>query len=357
MQKKIKLLYFIDGFFAGGKERQFIEILRHLDREIYTIGIVTFNKDLFYTETAKALADYFIEIDKTKKLKPFISVWKPINKFKPDIIHTWDYLSSLYVYLPSRIRRIKFINGSIQDVGIEKGWKRLAKNLMLKLADIAMSNSVTGLKNYKVKGEYIYNAIDLSRFKKNNSAAEFNVIKLASFSEYKDYKTFIDAAIALLRQKIADYIYIAGDGPYKEEYQSYVKKTAPELSEKLIFLGAIYNVEDYLCNCRIGVLCSTIKYGEGISNSVLEYMAAGLVPIVTDIGASWEIINHGENGFLIPPESVRDIVEKTQFIKNNPELALKMTDKAFETVSTKFNYSANISKLDKIYRNLIVREK
>ena len=116
MQKKIKLLYFIDGFFAGGKERQFIEILRHLDREIYTIGIVTFNKDLFYTETAKALADYFIEIDKTKKLKPFISVWKPINKFKPDIIHTWDYLSSLYVYLPSRIRRIKFINGSIQDL-------------------------------------------------------------------------------------------------------------------------------------------------------------------------------------------------------------------------------------------------
>jgi glycosyltransferase involved in cell wall biosynthesis len=355
MEKKIKILYFIDGLYPGGKERQFIEILKLLDRQTYTIGIVTFNKNLFYSETAKKLSDYFVEIDKFNRFNPFLSVWKPIKEFKPDIIHTWDYLSSTYIFLPSRIKRIKFIDNSIQDVGVEKGWKRKLKLLMLNWSDLALSNSQTGLKNYKVKGEYIYNAINQERFLQNEENKEFNIIKVASFSDYKDYQTVIDAGIELVKNNVVDNFYFAGDGPHRIKHQEYVKNNFPEVSAKFHFLGAINNVEYYLSKCKVGVLCSTVKYGEGISNSVLEYMAAGLVPIVTDIGGSCEIVSNEENGFLIPPASTNKIIEKVIFIKNNPEISKKMVEKAKQTVSTKFNYISNIEKLSNIYKKMINR--
>jgi glycosyltransferase involved in cell wall biosynthesis len=353
MEKKIKILYFLDGLYSGGKERQFIEILKLLDRQTYTIGIVTFNKNLFYTETAKKLSDFFVELDKTNRAKPFFSVWKPIKEFKPDIIHSWDYMSSAYVYLPSRIKRIKFIDNSIQDVGVEKGWKRKLKILMLKWSDMAMSNSKTGLKNYGVKGEYIYNAINQDRFLKNEENEEFNIIKVASFSDYKDYQTVIDAAGEMIRNKTVDKIYLAGEGPHRKEHMEYVKNQYSDVSDKYHFLGAITNVEYYLSKCKVGILCSTVKYGEGISNSVLEYMSAGLVPIVTDIGGSCEIVTNGENGFLIPPASKEKIIENVIYLKNNPEIRKQLIEKAKQTVQVKFNYKSNIEKLSDIYKKLI----
>jgi len=353
MENKIRILYFIDGLYPGGKERQFIEILKLLDRQTYTIGIVTFNKNLFYSETAKKLSDFFVEIDKSNRIKPFSTVWRPIREFKPDIIHTWDYLSSAYVYLPSRFRRIKFIDNSIQDVGVEKGWKRKLKLLMLNWSDLAMSNSKTGLKNYRVKGEYIYNAINQERFLRNEENDEFNIIKVASFSDYKDYQTVIDAAYELIKNKIVDNIYLAGDGPHRTKHMDYVKNNYPEVADNYHFLGAITNVEHYLSKCKIGILCSTVKYGEGISNSVLEYMSAGLVPIVTDIGGSCEIVTNEEDGFLIPPASKVQIIEKVIFVKNNPDIRKQMIEKAKLTVSTKFNYTSNIEKLSNIYKKLI----
>ena len=348
---KIKILYVIDGLFPGGKERQFIEILKKLDKTKYYIGIITFNKNLFYTKQAKKLSDYFVELDKSRnKFKPFFTIWKHFKVFEPDIVHSWDYLSSLYAYLPLKRYRAKFINASIQDVGIEKGWKQQLKKRMLKLADVPLSNSKTGLRNYGVKGEYIYNAVDLNRFKERKENKEFTIIKVANFSDYKDHKTFIDAAVELVKQNVVDRVYLAGDGEHKQKYIKQVQSEGKAISEKFDFLGAINNVEDYLSRCHIGVLCSTTKYGEGISNSILEYMAAGLAVVATDIGATLEIIENNKNGLLIQEGDVNRLIENIKLLKKDDELRTELIVEAKKTVKEKFDYEKNIEKLEKLYQ-------
>ncbi len=347
-KNKIKILYIIDGLFQGGKERQFIEILKGLDRKKFTIGIVTFNKNLFYTTQAKELSDYFIEIDKYRnKFKPFFSIWTCFSDFKPDIVHTWDYLSSLYIYLPSKLKAVKFINGSIRDSGTEKGLKHKLKKLMLKAADLVIANSQEGLRSYKVKGEVIYNAVDINRFEKNEENNEFNIIKVANFTDYKNHKMFIDAAIKLAENKIVDKIFLAGSGIYKEKYLSYVKEKDKTISSKFNFLGSISNIEHYLKKCKVGVLCSTVEYSEGVSNSVLEYMAAGLIPVATNIGATSEIIEDKGNGYLIKADSSDELFNIVKHIKNNYNKTI--ISNAKETIKQKFNYKKNINKLSSIY--------
>jgi glycosyltransferase involved in cell wall biosynthesis len=358
-KNKIHILYVIDGFLPGGKERQFIEILKGLDRNLFKVGIVTFNKNQFYSEKAKELSDYFVELDKDKnKFKPFLSIWKCFREFKPQIVHTWDYLSSLYVYFPSLFKGVKFINGSIRDSGTEKGWQNKAKNAMLKRADLVVANSLAGLKSYGVKnGVVIYNAVNQSRFLENENSPDFNIIKVANFSDYKDHISFTKAAIKLVADGIVDTVYYAGDGKHRKTCEEIIRNEANGNLNKFQFLGAISNVEEYLRKCKVGVLCSTVKYSEGVSNSVLEYMAADLVPVATDIGASSEIITNNENGFLVDPNNiVSDLKDKIELIKKNSELKEKLIKGAKQTITEKFNYKGNLNKLTQVYLNIVTKK-
>ena len=354
MKRDIRILFLIDGLNGGGKERQLVEIIRYLkgdDR--YTMGVITFNKNKHYSVTVRENVPFYFELNKRPTgLEPLFTLWKYFWRFNPDIVHSWDTLTSLYACFLTSFSRAKFINGSIRDAGIEKKWQKALKGFLIKRADVVIANSEAGLTHYKVQGEVIFNAINMSRFGLIPVGEGFNMIMVANFSDYKDHKTFIDAAGELLNRNRIDLVYMAGDGPRRKEFMNYIKKTFAYVSERFIFLGAINNVEEYLSRCMVGVLCSTQEYGEGISNSVLEYMAAGLVAITTDTGGMHEVIDDGENGYLVKEKDARSIVDIVIQLRENPELMSRLRANARKTIGSKFSYEKNIESLKKIYSGL-----
>jgi len=352
----LAILFIVDGLYGGGKERQLVEIIKSLKSRDCKIGVITFNKNLHYTEVVKKQVDYFVELKKRPtRLEPFITAWRPIMRFKPDIIHTWDGISSVYAFLPARILNIKFVNGSIRDAGIEKGWRRWLKKRFLMLSDLVIANSKAGLLSYNAQGEVLYNAIDMDRFiRKRDTDAEFNLIMVANFNDYKDHYTFLKAAIALAGAGIVDFVYLLGDGPNRNKFESFVETNANKLKNRFIFAGAVKNVEDYLSKCRVGVLCSTRKYSEGLSNALLEYMAAGLVPIATDLGGSAEIISDNENGFLIEPENTEAIIQIVKKLKSDDSNIERIINNGLITLNEKFDFLLNTSKLFELYKNLLI---
>lgn len=352
----IKVLFIIDGLGGGGKERQLYEIVKVLSKtSSLKTGIITFNKNTYYSERIKKLVPFFVELKKRPtRLEPFFTIWKQITTFKPDVIHTWDSLSSMYVYLPMKYFKVKFIDGSIRDAGIEKGWRLFLKKYFLKRADLVIANSKAGLQSYDVVGEVIYNAIDISRFYTREKTDEVNSIMVANFTDYKDHQTFIDASIELAKMDLTDNIFLAGDGPYKQAHIDSLKKNHPEIFHRFHFLGLTGNVEKYLSKCRFGVLCSTSTYSEGVSNSILEYMAAGLVAIATDVGGMGEAINNRENGFLIEEKKPDHIVNIISMLIKDRNLSKNIIKEARRTIETKFSYTGNINKLKGIYEKLCI---
>ena len=65
------------------------------------------------------------------------------------------------------------------------------------------------------------------------------------------------------------------------------------------FLGHVSNVNDFLMACDVFVLPTRV---EGMSNSLVEAMAAGAVVVTTDIPANRVLIDHGGNGLLVQPD-------------------------------------------------------
>lgn len=358
MEKEIHVLYITDGLSEGGKERQLVELIKNIDKTVFNIGIVTFNSRQHYSAQARNISSYYRELKKRPtRLEPLFSIWKCFFDFKPDIVHAWDSLSSFYAYLPCVIKKIPFIDGSIRDAGIEKNWEKQFKRFFLKRADMVISNSIAGMKYYGVTGRLVYNSIDRGRFLQKKDLGEFNIVMTARFSKYKDQRTFLLAAIELLKRSIIDRALLLGDGPNKQKYFDWINSDITEYANRIHFLGTVNNVEDYLSNCKIGILCSTASYSEGISNSVLEYMAAGLVPVMTDTGACREIILDGVSGFLFMPRDWRKIVSIVEELKSDQKKFDFVSQNAKKVIEERFDLKENISEYGRIYREIACQKR
>lgn len=353
MAEKIKILFASDGLGNGGKERQMVEALKNLDVKKYEIGVITFNPNQHYEPAVINISNYFQVFRKDKSMvEPFLTVFESFEKFKPDIVHTFDLLSSLYTYFPAKIFKSKIVNASIQDSGLDKGWQFKIKKYIISLSDLVISNSYKGLSYYSVNGKVLYNFIDAERFYFSNEKNEFNVAMVANFSDYKDYESYFEVVKELIKYNLIDKAYAVGNGKYLNKYKSIIEEDIL-LKDKVIFTGNTDNIEKFLKNISIGFLFSTEEFSEGISNSVLEYMASGVVPIVSDIGASSEIIDNEVDGFLVNKYDINSIIKIIKKLKENKQLVHDIQEKAYKKVEDRFNLQKNLSKLERFYCDLI----
>ncbi|MFZ4589580.1 MAG: glycosyltransferase [Ignavibacteria bacterium] len=336
----------------GGKERQLVETLRNLDLNLFRIGLITFNSNQYYSKLAKRISEYFSVLTKDKSvLEPFVTVFEAFERFKPDIVHSYDLLSSMYTYFPSKMYNTKIINASIQDSGLDKGWQFKVKKRLLSVSNINISNSMKGFSYYNTYGEVLYNFIDSQRFSDEKNNVGFNVAMVANFSEYKDYLSYFRVVKELIKFNLIDKAYAVGSGKYLSKYQMEIDADE-NLKDKVIFTGNTENVERFLSNVSIGFLFSTEEYGEGISNSVLEYMASGVIPVVSDIGASSEIIDNGVDGFLVNKYDTVAIVEIVSKLRKDERIRDQIIENAKKKISDRFDLKRNIKQLVDIYSRI-----
>ncbi len=297
---------------------------------------------------------------------PAIKVIKIIRKYKITMIHSWGLTSSFYGTIAAKICGIKIINGSIR--GSTKNGKidhqYIVRKILLHFADIIISNSKSGLQDFGLTTQnnkkIIYNGFDLSRceidetpesIKKELGLSQFNKIvsMIAGIKSTKDFYTYIKAAKHILYSYDNICFLVVGDGypDYKNKLQKLVADLG--LTNNVRFLGFRRDVEKILRVTDIFVHCDFKFTREGIPNSILEAMAMKVPVIATNNGGVGELVNKGENGFIIPPESVELLIEKIEYIIKNPLVAAKISEAGKRTVETKFSLKKIINSYQSIY--------
>jgi glycosyltransferase involved in cell wall biosynthesis len=111
---------------------------------------------------------------------------------------------------------------------------------------------------------------------------------------------------------------IVGEGDAKEELEKQAQ--GANLSPKIEFMGGIAHEKtpEIYNSADVFVLPSL---NEGMSNTMLEALASGLPIITTDTGGSKELVQDGENGFIVKMKDSADIAEKIEKLMVAPELA------------------------------------
>ena len=99
---------------------------------------------------------------------------------------------------------------------------------------------------------------------------------------------------------------IAGNGPEEPRLRQYVREAA--LTRDVSFVGAAYGEHKARLLAQADAL-ALASYSEGLPYSLLEAMAAGVVPIVTPVGAIPDVIADAELGLLVAPRDAEAIAQ------------------------------------------------
>lgn len=364
----MKILLAVDSLVRGGMERRMLELVKGLRvHQDISLSVVVFSETIDYPEIYEWDIPVTI-LKRVPKRNPlvFYRFYKLCKKWKPDLIHSWGTMSAIWAIPACKLLGIKLINGNIVDAPENMSFfdKRLFRaRLTFPFSSCVVSNSLAGLKAYKVpqkKGICIYNGIDLNRISGLEDPSEVrkqlniqtkNVIGMVgSFTKRKDYQTFIEAGLLLLKQRKDLTLLAVGEGPEFERHKQLVPK---EYAAHFIFPGIRTDVEAIINTFDIGVLSTNAHvHGEGISNVILEYMALSKPVVATKGGGTAEIVAHRETGILVSPGSAQEMANELYLLLENKEEAIAMGHKGRETVSSKFSLPEMTERYLGLYNSL-----
>jgi glycosyltransferase involved in cell wall biosynthesis len=141
----------------------------------------------------------------------------------------------------------------------------------------------------------------------------------------------------------------AQDRIYLQELQQLAKDLG--VGDMVIFTGHRTDTPEILAEAAISVLPS---HSEGLSNTLLESMAAGVPTIATNVGGNPELVKDHSTGILIPVKSpghlaqaIREILDDSKLARRLGQQARIMANNEFSlekmTVDTQALYRAELS--------------
>ncbi len=210
-----------------------------------------------------------------------------IIKEKPDIIHgNWIVPTGLIAAFAGKLTGRHVIN-SVRGMDYRIGQKSLIKplfNLSAFLSDGITVVSENMKSNMALScAEVISSGIDERFFEVNPDNNSKTVISTRSLEPVYDVETLIKAVPLVIQEEPDASFIIVGEGSQKK----YLQNLADELgfTRNIIFTGMLDNSEipSYMEKAKVYVSTSL---ADGTSVSLLEALAAGLVPVVSDIDAN-----------------------------------------------------------------------
>lgn len=364
----IKVFHIIPTLEVGGAEKLLINICKNLDKNKFSVNIVTLYKlhDSFFLEELKRNHINIIELNKKIgfDLNIFFKLYKIFKKYKPDVINTHLYVIP-YVFLPAFLGRIKVRVHTVHSIASKEISSKL-KRKIIKIAykyfgfiPIGISDYVKKsiLKEYRLKEnkvECIYNGIDTSKFSLNTGYLNNNqiiFINVARLNEAKNQSLLIDA-FKLVKEKVQDTkLYIVGDGELRNKIEKKIEEL--DLKNDVILKGQKENINKELNNASVFVLSSNY---EGLPLSVLEAMACGLPIVTTDAGGVIDIVKNNYNGYIVEKNNKNELANAMLKICNNKELMRDMGMKSYG-LSKKYDIKKVASEYEKLYLRLLKNRK
>lgn len=170
---------------------------------------------------------------------------------------------------------------------------------------------------------------------------------VANLREVKSPETFVAAAARVAAARPDAQFVIAGEGPLRAALLRQAASLG--IATQLRLLGAVADVPALLATFDVAVLSSD---SEGLSNAVLEYMAAGLPIVCTAVGGNLELLQHGHSGLLVPPRDATALGGAILRLLGDPREAVKLGAAARREASERFAWPGVVEQHMAFYERL-----
>ncbi len=175
----------------------------------------------------------------------------------------------------------------------------------------------------------------------------YRVGMVANLRPVKAPDVFVRAAAILAARRPDVTFHVAGTGDAES-----VRRLIHEcgIRDRCELLGSVADIPAFLATLDVAVLCS---HSEGLSNALLEYMAAARPIVATAVGANAELIDDGKHGLLVPPRNPEAIAGAVDRLLGDRDLASRLGAAARRRVSRRYSRKAMLARYEDYYLKLV----
>ena len=358
---------------TAGTEKQLLLMLNHLNREKVTPYLCVLRSSPWLREEFTESELFDAEIPSFLRPTTPFKLWRLAQFFREKnttIVQTHFRDGSIAGILAARLAGVNVIIGTRRNQGYWYSPLELIVQKFLNRSTTAFIANSNSTKHYAVASEgiaeakiqVIYNAIDLERFQhptnetRNSTrsrlglSAKTPVIGIvANLRPVKRIDIFLLAARRVMETLPNAKFVVIGEGPEHHALTSLAENMG--LNSSVLFLGSRVDAPDLLPSLDIAVLSSE---SESFSNSLLEYLAAGLPVVTTDVGGAREVIDNGVNGYIVPVRDHQTLAERILEILISGETDMGTIGRTI--VMERFSISTMLNLTEGLYLSLIEGE-
>jgi glycosyltransferase involved in cell wall biosynthesis len=196
------------------------------------------------------------------------------------------------------------------------------------------------------------NGIDMAIYENMNKRSNGPcIVQIANMRPQKGYSHIADIGVHLNRF-LKEFKWLCVGSLVDATYFSQVKHRLSErnLQDHVTFLGSRSDVHLLLACATVGVLTSD---DEGMPLALLEYMAAGLPVVVTDVGECRRVVESAGCGFVISCGKHAEFAEAITWLCQNPEQAAIMGQRGRKAVREHYSVEKIFSKVQDFYCGIL----
>jgi glycosyltransferase involved in cell wall biosynthesis len=165
----------------------------------------------------------------------------------------------------------------------------------------------------------IYNPVSDSFFEEKQIVPKNRFMSVGRLAPQKNQRMLIDA-FSHVHQKYPDYsLSIFGDGPLKEELQSYIDSKG--LQDVVRLEGTSSDISKELHSSF--AFCLTSDF-EGMSNAMIEALCSGIPLISTNVSGAAELLGNNEGGMIVPIRDTDAFASAMLKLIESPSLVERM---------------------------------
>jgi len=367
MASKINIMHLLCSLTRGGMEMGIVGRVNRHNSAIFNLSICSFLPG----GPLKELIKEGIEVVELKKragndLTLPIKLMKLFKKKNIHIVYSHNWGTLCEGAIGARLAGIPIVihqeHGTVINVIKAKKIRFWTQKFIFNFVDQIVTVSETlrklmieslGVDEKKIIT--ILNGVDIDMFKnkidKNKEREKFSLTMdvpvigtIGRLVPVKDYKTLLYSLVEIKRQIQDIKLLLIGNGPLKNELEELVKKLG--LSENVLMLGERSDIPQLLKIMDVFVLPSLF---EAMSRTILEALISEIPVVVTNVGGNSEVITHGSNGLLVPPQNPNELAQAIMSLLKDKNKAKTFAAVGRKLVEEKFSIQRMVEDDEKLF--------
>jgi glycosyltransferase involved in cell wall biosynthesis len=366
-RRPVRVCFMIDELQPAGTETQLLALIRHLDRSRVRPALCLLDGEGELSRSLEPSDCPVLRLGVTGLARPqsLAKAWRLarfLRQERVDVLQVY-FPDSTYFGVPIgsmvRVPRIVCTRNNIGywTTPMHRRLLRLCHRLSAGLVANcqACGRAVTegeGLSPNRIA--VLENGVDLSRFPRplrwphSGPGPERRIGITANLRPVKDLDVFVRAAGEIAATFPHVSFHIAGEGELRPVLEKLVADL--NLAGRIFLPGTIQDVPGFLGELDIAVLCSR---SEGMSNAILEYMAAGKAIVATAVGGNEQLLEQERHGLLVPAGDPHRLAEAMRRLLNDHQLAIRLAQSARKRVEEHYSRKAMVRRFEDFYEELL----